>query len=234
MFRSSRRKVPANPNFCTLLQWSYTPFKPSSALPIDNPHRNFRSPLLLLLFSPRAAVRLLPRVAWSSLFSDVTKRQLYHRVLNCTSVVIPGRLYPLKYYSPLQYGNGRAEGEDRTYRGFGGRTLDGMRFLGRRLRGEGRGKTTILSQGMLVARRRLQDCQMQNLDCFCAQGVLPNVNECLVSYAACSPHSCSPTFSSFPSSLFSPVSPTILILSILTFSPFPSPSTMNTTNDVTF
>lgn len=124
---------------CTLLQRSYTPSKPSSALPIDNPHQNFRSPLLLLLFSPRAAVRLLPRVAWSSIFSDVTKRQLYHRVLNCTSVVIPGRLYPLKYYSPLQYGNGRAEGEDRTYRGFGGRTLGGMRFLGRSLV-EGRGK----------------------------------------------------------------------------------------------
>lgn len=88
----------SKPNPC-----SYIPTKPSSALPPNIPRK---LSLTSSLFLPRAAVRRSPRVAWSSCFSDVTKRQLYHRVLNCTSVTIPGRLYLLKYYTPCNMGMG--------------------------------------------------------------------------------------------------------------------------------
>ena len=40
------------------------------------------------------------------LISDVPKRLLYHRMLNCTSVSIPGRLYSLKYYILYDMGMG--------------------------------------------------------------------------------------------------------------------------------
>ena len=67
------------------------------------------------LFLLCAAVRLLPRVAWSSFFSDETKRQLYHRMLKLHVGCYPGQALSVEILQPVQYGNGRAEGEDRTY-----------------------------------------------------------------------------------------------------------------------
>ena len=87
--------------------------RPSLAQPCHmTSHENFCSSSLFLLC---AAVRLLPRVAWSSLFSDETKRQLYHRVLKLHVGCYPGQALSVEILQPVQYGNGRAEGEDRTY-----------------------------------------------------------------------------------------------------------------------
>lgn len=51
------------------------------------------------------------------LLSDVAKCQLYHRALNCTSVVSPSSFYPVKYYTPYDMGMGELKGGDRTYFG---------------------------------------------------------------------------------------------------------------------
>ena len=47
--------------------------------------------------------------------SDVLKRRSYHRVLKLHVGCDPGQALSVEILQPVQYGNGRAEGEDRTY-----------------------------------------------------------------------------------------------------------------------
>lgn len=75
--------------------------KPSSALRFDIT-QNFS--LISSLFSSSCGGTTCTSCCLVILLSDVPKRRLYHRVLNCTSVMISVRLYSLKYYTPSNVG----------------------------------------------------------------------------------------------------------------------------------
>ena len=87
-------------SFQPLFPLPYHPFKLSSAL------RSFKQPKFLptSTFSSSCGGTTSTSCCLVILLDGVPKRQLYHRVLNCTSVVIPGRLSSLKYYTPRNVG----------------------------------------------------------------------------------------------------------------------------------